>query len=323
MSCWTRVSTSVSFWMMLALCVLGTGVWGTGVCHGQSATRATSNSNKVEFLESSSPLPGGGRVTSRSTLGSPGIVTTVENEPGQIRSDRPQSSQQLTAENVRRWQTGGTGVQQQSGAASSGGYPYPASPIPSQIGSARSTTALASYPAFRARQNVAQSADFFAPTLGITPRNNAGGVAQPNVASGRVQRTAARLAQNCNCQPACVKNQESNLRVQGFSVPSFGNNAAATAPSLSIQEPPANLQFNPGVLQQERFNLQTPGLGVPQLNNQNQLWTAASTGTGSYQPLIRLANMQPGTYLGQGVIGQPTAYVDGQPIRNLLRYFFP
>jgi len=27
--------------------------------------------------------------------------------------------------------------------------------------------------------------------------------------------------------------------------------------------------------------------------------------------------------LGQGLIGQPTAYVDGQPLRNLLRYVAP
>jgi hypothetical protein len=45
----------------------------------------------------------------------------------------------------------------------------------------------------------------------------------------------------------------------------------------------------------------------------------SSTG---YRPLVRLRNMPPGTYLGQGVLGQPKAYVDGQPVRNLLRYVF-
>jgi hypothetical protein len=46
-----------------------------------------------------------------------------------------------------------------------------------------------------------------------------------------------------------------------------------------------------------------------------------STSTG-FRPLVRLKNMPPGTYLGQGVLGQPKAYVDGQPVRNLLRYVF-
>ncbi len=43
----------------------------------------------------------------------------------------------------------------------------------------------------------------------------------------------------------------------------------------------------------------------------------------NYQPLLRFQNLPPGSYLGQGMIGQPTAYVDGQPFRNLLRYIFP
>ncbi len=39
------------------------------------------------------------------------------------------------------------------------------------------------------------------------------------------------------------------------------------------------------------------------------------------QPLLKLQNLPPGTYVGQGIVGQPKAYVDGQPLRNLLRYF--
>lgn len=38
---------------------------------------------------------------------------------------------------------------------------------------------------------------------------------------------------------------------------------------------------------------------------------------------IRFQNLPPGTYFGRGLIGQPRAYVDGQPIRNLLRYVVP
>ena len=39
-----------------------------------------------------------------------------------------------------------------------------------------------------------------------------------------------------------------------------------------------------------------------------------------YQPLIALQNMPPSVYPGQGIFGSPKLYVDGQPIRNLLRY---
>ncbi|MFM7563952.1 MAG: hypothetical protein ACKO81_13065 [Planctomycetota bacterium] len=45
--------------------------------------------------------------------------------------------------------------------------------------------------------------------------------------------------------------------------------------------------------------------------------------TGDFQPIVATQNMPPGTYLGRGLIGQPTAYVDGQPVRNLFRYIFP
>lgn len=45
--------------------------------------------------------------------------------------------------------------------------------------------------------------------------------------------------------------------------------------------------------------------------------------TGNFQPVVATQNMPPGTYLGRGLIGQPTAYVDGQPVRNLFRYIFP
>ncbi len=47
-----------------------------------------------------------------------------------------------------------------------------------------------------------------------------------------------------------------------------------------------------------------------------------TTGSTGFRPLVRLKNMPPGSYLGQGLLGQPKAYVDGQPVRNLLRYVF-
>ncbi len=47
-----------------------------------------------------------------------------------------------------------------------------------------------------------------------------------------------------------------------------------------------------------------------------------STGSGQavVQPVLPIQNLPPGTYVGRGLLGQPTAYVDGQPMRNLLRF---
>lgn len=98
-----------------------------------------------------------------------------------------------------------------------------------------------------------------------------------------------------------------------FQAPTLGSNAnnGQYLPPLNIQLPgqpclpaggqvccPPNYQFQPGV-------------GVPTYSSR------------SYVPLFKLQNMPAGTYLGQGIIGQPTAYVDGQSVRNLLRYISP
>lgn len=79
--------------------------------------------------------------------------------------------------------------------------------------------------------------------------------------------------------------------------------AASLPPSLGGATPWSN-----GSLLQQPPQVIPPGLN--------------GTGQGP-APLIKFQNMPPGSYLGQGIVGQPKAYVDGQPIRNLLRYFFP
>ena len=127
--------------------------------------------------------------------------------------------------------------------------------------------------------------------------------------------------------------------------------AANTVPALNIQIPPTAAsngnpicycvpQANPNQFQQPTagffgqqpsgfggfngFQFQ-PNVGTPQLNRTNTPFNSILAGSGrsAYTPLVQFRNMPPGVYLGQGVIGQPTAYVDGQPIRNLLRYVSP
>lgn len=70
----------------------------------------------------------------------------------------------------------------------------------------------------------------------------------------------------------------------------------------------------------------TPGTGgfaSPTIQYPQILPPVAGTTTSTgFRPLFRFRNMPPGSYLGQGVLGQPKAYVDGQPVRNLLRYVF-
>ena len=117
-------------------------------------------------------------------------------------------------------------------------------------------------------------------------------------------------------------------------VPSLGlpNLAANQVPTLG---PSTNSTFG-GFLGQAGANYQVQplgsnqfqsGLGVPQLRSTGAFgsgsWFSNGLfGTGAYTPLLPLVNAQ-GARLGQGIIGQPTAYMDGQPLRNLLRYLSP
>jgi len=42
-----------------------------------------------------------------------------------------------------------------------------------------------------------------------------------------------------------------------------------------------------------------------------------------YRPLFTLGQDTYNAQLGRGIVGQPTAYVPGQPMRNFLRYLSP
>ena len=42
-----------------------------------------------------------------------------------------------------------------------------------------------------------------------------------------------------------------------------------------------------------------------------------------FRPLIGFGQSLNNAYLGRGIVGQPVAYVDGQPVRNFIRYLFP
>ena len=42
-----------------------------------------------------------------------------------------------------------------------------------------------------------------------------------------------------------------------------------------------------------------------------------------YRPLLGFGQNSYDPFLGRGIIGQPVAFVDGQPVRNFIRYIFP
>lgn len=264
----------------------------------------TSNAqNQSEFIESSSPLPGGGRVVSRSTTG--GLQTVAvsgANSDNELRLNS-NASPQLPSQT-----TGRESVFRQSAAvptsSSAATYPYPAANrLPAGTGSAR--TALFHQPV-RATATCRNCAvPYQIPTLGLT---------------GSVQAARQTFTPSNCCAPQ-VAAPPASLTVPAAQAPVLQLQAPANqVPSLAIQDPGQAATFA-GQGFQTQIN---PNIGVPQFGTQrNSFLSPFVTGSGAYQPIVRLANMPPGTYLGQGIIGQPTAYVDGQPIRNLLRYVFP
>ncbi len=129
-----------------------------------------------------------------------------------------------------------------------------------------------------------------------------------------------RVAQNCcgNGQSCCCTCQPQTQPFQAFP----GGGQAAPVRNTGYQVP-----------QSQGYQWQ-PNIGVPQLGGNTgggfgsglRSWLNGSTSGASSNGLASMLpfrNMPPGAYLGQGIIGQPTAYVDGQPLRNLLRYVAP
>ena len=277
-----------------------------------AAASCCAQNQSAEFIESSSPLPGGGRVVSRSTHDSGmqtvavGVTETVRERGPNSVLERPLEGSRYKRESVFRQSVEVAPVTRPAAVATGPTYPYPAAYLPSSnFRSAR--TALFHQPV-RARATLnGSTAPYQISTLGLTNTLN----------SGAAVKTARQVYGNNCCQPPSY-GPTTSLAVPAATAPVLQIQPPANQiPSLSIQDP----SLNPAALPTQI----NPGIGVPQIgaNSQNRFLSPFVSGSGAYQPIIRLSNMQPGTYLGQGIIGQPTAYVDGQPVRNLLRYIFP
>lgn len=66
-----------------------------------------------------------------------------------------------------------------------------------------------------------------------------------------------------------------------------------------------------------------PGTFAPATVTPNLAPGLYSQNNSGYSPLLSLGQEGYNVQLGRGVLGQPTVYVPGQPVRNFLRYLFP
>ena len=328
-------------------------------CAVAAASSLSAQNLTPEFIESSSPLPNGGRVITRSSPG--GAIQTVTTESttsvGSSRSvlDRGvnsvlnrenessgSSNDSTTSEDrdslFRQPIAGSDAANVSNQQQSSIRYPYPAgnrvAANPNQNLNFRNAIA-----GNTSANRVAQTGLLHDPvraSVGCTNcqipyQINTLGLSNTTTNTTTAQRPQQRVfvppSQQCCGQN--IYNAASSLQVPAFQQSAFQQQpvlqlqqpvAAAQVPSLSLQNPNLGAQFNTGL---QQTGVLGTGTGFGFQPQQNRWWTPFVTGSGVYQPIVRLANLQPGTYLGQGIIGQPTAYVDGQPVRNLFRYVLP
>jgi hypothetical protein len=263
-----------------------------------------------EFIESSSPTTSGGNVTTRAEPGRrvQTTITVPRNATPRVASnpnpaqksnsilDRSGSGRTISAQRET--------ANDQTSNSSAGRYPYPAQ---------------------------------YSPRVAANPY-------QPNPNANRVNAARPQFAQNnCQCTPVPVNGL-------GLTpVPVYNNTTGRpVAPTSAFQQ--GGFGFNNGgalvgqgvqpvMSQAPQIQYQVPGqvqvgaqpfaggqIGVPQFGTQQRNWTQSPwlAGTpGAYRPLVGIFNMPQGSFLGQGIIGQPEAYVNGQPIANFMRYLFP
>jgi hypothetical protein len=66
-----------------------------------------------------------------------------------------------------------------------------------------------------------------------------------------------------------------------------------------------------------------PGAFVPPTLTPNLTPGLYTPNNAGFSPLLSLGQENYNVLLGRGILGQPTAYVPGQPVRNFMRYIFP
>ena len=108
-------------------------------------------------------------------------------------------------------------------------------------------------------------------------------------------------------------NQRPTLGIGPVSRTGYVNNCGCGVQSTANYVPVNNLQTGAAVsAPPATFGSQPQTFGIQ-----------PTVGNGPYRPIVTLRNLPAGTYLGQGIVGQPKAYVDGQPVRNFIRYISP
>ena len=255
--------------------------WSVDVLAQQTETGAKP---PLEYIESSSPIPGGGVVSSVYVPGQAGPVyrggpgatpasqanaSTAGNNGGQSVLD-PSLSETAQTNPAQAGSTNGQANQPQVAARQA----YPSG-----------TPRVASNRGFYGQQQYGQQA------LPVTAYQVPAAAQIPSLGVPTRWDRSIRTGNNCsNCGPGA------GYVPYGFQ--GAGQTGQAFYPG---QQPPVAPTFPPAASTNGYFQ---------------------SPGRSTYTPLFQLQSFPTNAYAGQGIIGSPKLYVDGQPIRNLMRYLW-
>lgn len=255
------------------------------------AAAQTSSVSAQEYIQSTSPIAGGGHVTSISKPGQ-GVqtITSIASLP----AVSPQQPAVATGFTPRSNAPFGTGVIQQQAAGNT---------------MATGTNTRYAYPASSAPTT-------YAPTAGSIPAATTGA---PNYNNN--SRFSAQDYQNqafgatMSTRQVADTAYRQNAPILATPTGQF-NYPYGVAPATTNQTAAANAAT-------PNLNIQMPGQPAPAFQAPPQGTPPGMVPPMSGTQAVNYQNMPPGAYAGRNISGKTKSYVDGQPLRNLFRYIFP
>jgi hypothetical protein len=251
-----------------------------------------------QYIQSTSPIAGGGSVTSISRPGQDvQTIASIASLPAVTSPQRPTVATGFTPQGTAPIGTGVT-----------------AQPYASQAGTV-GTNASYLYPA-------TQQPGTVSPMLNTNSTFAASGTTVPTNHSQFSVRDYQNQALGAAATPRPVTNTSYRQN----------NPAIMATPTGQFNYGYQYGQVAPNATTAAQVNYQAPtAAGVPQINIQVPGQTANLSGTnasGAVPSLngsvpVNYQNMPPGYYAGKNISGSVINYVDGQPIRNLFRYITP
>lgn len=158
-----------------------------------------------------------------------------------------------------------------------------------------------------------QSADYRPLSVPVQFVSNATAVPQAYVAP-QPMSTANLAAPQAVVPPSTAATAPPYLTAQQAALPQYRYPQPGIYPTAYQCSPPSPNFPSTGAV---------PGAFTPPTLPPNLTPNLYTPNNSGYTPLFSLGQENYNVQLGRGIIGQPTVYVPGQPVRNFMRYLFP